>query len=534
MVKKMKIINLLKSEFLKNYNIKRFLIIFIVLFVSSLFLVKFTNNMIDDNGFVDGSSMQASIDSFQNSINRLNEKDNKDFNDEYNLFFSQNYVKYMTLLRDMGVKSNKDWKISAVYDELLPVIMQNYLIEKMKDNPNHLHIVNACSGYDTELNENEQELKYLCDNYKLEELDDLYNKNLLVIGDYNKLINDDKYYSYLEYQVKNGLIFEDEFVRVLIDKEVENNTGYLGLNYIQYKALEENSSIKIMSREEFEKNDYKSYNSYQEYVNYNSKLKDDAIKNRKILLYSSKNEIKHDIEYHYYDGVNDDDRYMNTKLKVNQVYHLSIVVIIIISIASGGIVSNEHSKGTIKNIITTPVRRWKILFSKFLYLILDAYLIWFLGLIIISILSGIEYGFSDLFDPKLIVSSNSVIEVNYYLYIIKNMLVASIPVICFLSILFFLSTVTLNTSLTVGITTILGIVSPFMWIMSVIGNFKQIVYTPLWYFDLGFMLNNSEYYVESLRKISYGLSTGIIISVIVTLILYIISNIVYINRDIKN
>lgn len=533
----MKIINLVKSEFIKNYSIKRFLIIFIVLFLSSLFLVKFTNNIIDDNGFVDGSSMQASIDSFQNSINRLNEKDNKDFNDEYNLFFSENYVKYMTLLRDMGVKSNKDWKISAVYDELIPVIMQNYLIEKIKEIPNHQHIVNACSGYDEELNKNEQELKYLCDNYELGELDNLYNKNLLVIDQYENLIEEDKYYLYLEYQINNDLIVKDEFVSLLIDKKVENNTGYLRLNYIQYKALEENSNINIMSLEEFEKSDYKSYKyyqSYQDYVTYNSKIKDDAIKNRKILLYSSENDIKHDIEYHYYDGVNDDDRYMNTKLKVNQVFHLSVVVIIIVSITSGGIVSNEHSKGTIKNIITTPVRRWKILLSKFIYLILDTYIVWFLGLLIISLLAGFNFGFSDLFDPKLIVSGNSVMEVNYYLYITKDIFIASIPVICFLSILFFLSTVTLNTSLTVGITTALGIAAPFMWLMSIAGNFKHIVYTPLWYFDLGFMLNNSVHYVESLRKISYSLSTGIIISVIVTIVLYFISNIIYIKHDIKN
>ena len=530
----MKIINLVKSEFIKNYNTKRFLIIFIILLISSLFLIKFTNNGINNSYFEDDSNLQDSIDSFQNYLDLKQDKENKTFYDEYNIFFNINYIKYMTLLRDKGVKSNKDWKISAVYDELLPIIMENYLIEKRKNNPNNQHIINICSGYDIELSNNEQVLKYLCDNYELNELNDKYNKNLILIDEYEKLIKEDKYYLYLEYQVNNNLLVKDELVSLLIDKKVEDNTNYLGFNYIQYKALEKNSKLKIMDLEEFKKQDYKSYNSYQEYVSYNTKLKNDAIKNRKILLYSSKNEIKHDINYHYYDGVTDDIRYMNTKLKVNQVFHLSVIVIIIVSITSGGIVSNEHSKGTIKNIITTPVRRWKILASKFIYLILDTYLVWLLGFIIISILSGIEYGFNDLFDSKLIVSGNSVLEVNYFLYIIKNIFIASIPVICFLSILFFLSTVFLNTSLTVGITSVLGIVSPFMWLMSMVGNFKQIVYTPLWYFDLGFIFNNSEYYIGSLRKISYSLSTGITISIIVTLILYIITNIIYTKRDIKN
>ena len=162
------------------------------------------------------------------------------------------------------------------------------------------------------------------------------------------------------------------------------------------------------------------------------------------------------------------------------------------------------------------------------------YLVWLIGLLIISLISGFKFGFNDLFDPKLIVSSGKVIEINYYLYIIKNIFIASIPIICFLSILFFLSTVFLHTSLTVGVTSVLGIISPFMWLMNMTGNFKQIVYTPLWYFDLGFIFNNSEHYIESLRKVSYSLQEGFNISILITLILYIISNIVYIKRDIKN
>ncbi|MBE6146920.1 MAG: hypothetical protein E7168_01140 [Firmicutes bacterium] len=530
----MKIINLVKSEFIKHYSIKRFIIIFIVLLVSSLFLVKFSNNLLGERSDIE--MLQSSIDSFERSLDRSNKKANKTFTDYYNIHYYINYIKYMSLLKDIEPEYKSDWKSMAIVHELLPVIMQNYLIEKMKDNPNDPYIINVCNNEDNsdDGHRTQEQLKYLCDNYELNELDELYNKNLLVINDYENLIKENKYYLYLEYQVKNNIIDENEFVKILIEKKVESSNSYLGLNYLQYKALEQNSNIEIMSQEEFEKGDYKSFNSYKEYVSYNTKLKNDAINNRKILLYSSENEIKHDIEYHYYDGVNDSDRYMNTKLKVNQVFHLSVVVIIIIAITGGGIISNEHSKGTIKNIITTPVRRWKILVSKFIYLILDAYIVWFLGLLIISVLSGIEFGFSDLFDPKLVVFNGSVIEVNYFLYIIKDIFIASIPVICFISILFFLSTVFLNTSLTVGITSVLGIVSPFIWLLSIVGNFRHIVYTPLWYFDLGFMFNNSEHYVESLRKISYDLSTGIIISVVVTLILYTISNVVYIKRDIKN
>ena len=531
----MKIINLLKSEFIKNYSLKRILIIILILIASSLFLINFTDNLVGKGLESANDNIQYSIDSFNNSLINANKEENKTFDDYYNIYYYENYIKYMTLLKNMNQTYYNDWKSSAVYDELLPVIMQNYLIEKIKENPNDKHIINACNAtIEEELNANEKEIKKLCNNYGLENLDDLYNKNIVFISDYEKLIKDNKYYLYLEYKVKNNMILEDEFTKLIIDKKIENNISDLGVNHIQYKALEKNANIKIMSQEEFEKGNYNHYNSYKEYVAYNTKLKENAIRNREILLYSTENDIKHDISYNYFDNIDDSYRAMNTKLKVNQVLHLSIVVIIIVSITSGGIISNEHNKGTIKNIITTPVKRWKILFSKFLYMILDTYFIWLLGLLIISLLSGIEYGFSDLFTPKLIHTGSQVIEVNYYLHIIKEILIASVPVICFLSILFFISTVSLNTSLTVGITTILGIVAPFLWLLSATGNFNFIVYTPLWYLDCGFMFNNTDLYIESLMDINYNLSMGLIISAIVAIILYIITNIVYIKRDVKN
>lgn len=144
------------------------------------------------------------------------------------------------------------------------------------------------------------------------------------------------------------------------------------------------------------------------------------------------------------------------------------------------------------------------------------------------------YGFNDLLTPKLILVNKTVSEINYYLYLIKDILIASIPLICLISILFCLSALTLNTSLTVGVSAVISALGACLWLMSTTGNFKYIVYTPLWYLDCGFIFNNSYLYTESLYNINYTLSTGIIISIIVALVLYIITNIIYIKRDIKN
>ena len=114
------------------------------------------------------------------------------------------------------------------------------------------------------------------------------------------------------------------------------------------------------------------------------------------------------------------------------------------------------------------------------------------------------------------------------------MLITSIPLIAFISIIFCFSTVSLNTSLTVGVTSALASISACLWLMSAAGNIKSIVYTPFWYLDCGFIYNNSYLYTESLRKVSYSLTTGIIISIVVIIILYIVSSLIYNRRDIKN
>lgn len=532
MVKIVKIFHLIKSEFIKNYSIKRLLIITILLIVASLFLIRFTNRLMDENYDSEGQ-IQFSIDSFQRYINTINKKENKTFNEKYQLYFYKNYVKYMNFVKEKGVTSSVDWKVSFVFDELMPPMNQNYLIERIKENPNDPHIVEICTNEEEEPNKLNEDLRNLCLNYTLEDLDVLYAKNETRILDYQQLLEKDKYYQYLEYEVKNNLIERDRFIELLIDKRVEKNTGFLGLNYLQYQRLEENANIEILSLEEYQ-NKVMSGMDYEKYVKHQTKLKNDAIQNREILFYSAEREIKQDISYNDSDLVSEAIRYMNTKLKVNQVFHLSVVVMLIVGITNSGIISNEHSKGTIKNIITAPVRRWKILLSKFIYLILDTYIIWLLGLLIISICAGIKYGFTDLFTPKLLYTGSKVIEINYYLYLIKNIFIASIPVICFLSILFFLSTISLNTSLTVGVTVSLAVIAPFLWLLSMAGNFKYIVYTPIWYFDYGFIFSNSTRYIESLQHIYYHPVTGIWICLVVSFILYLISNMIYMKRDIKN
>lgn len=525
----MKIWNLLKSEFVKNYSIKRFVVITIILTIASILLININQ---EDNY---NMTIDESLVTWKNSLEEKNSKKPNDFEEKYSYEYAKNYVNLMTELRKKGSNSYYDYRVSLIQEDLLPLILENYAMKELRENPNDSYITIACNSNRKIEQEKEsfQIIHKLCNEYTDKERAKLYEENSSKINDYKKLLNTGKYYEYLEYQINTGKVKQDEFTDLLIEKKVSDGSSFLVKNYEQYKNLEENANLKIKTKKEYNKQSNNMEN-YKEYQRYYSKLKNDASSNREILLYSTKHNIKHDITYNYEDGMFQYQLYQNTKQRVNLVFHLSIVVALILCVTSGKIVSGEHNKGTIKNIITAPVQRWKILCSKFIYMMIDSYIIWILGLLIITILSGLEFGFSDLFTPKLIYINQSVIEVNYFLHILRDMLITSIPLIAFISIIFCFSTVSLNTSLTVGVTSALASISACLWLMSAAGNIKSIVYTPFWYLDCGFIYNNSYLYIESLRKINYSLSTGIIVSIIVIIILYIISNVIYNRRDIKN
>ena len=79
----------------------------------------------------------------------------------------------------------------------------------------------------------------------------------------------------------------------------------------------------------------------------------------------------------------------------------------------------------------------------------------------------------------------------------------------------------------------LSIGSFLIWFIGLYDWFKEIIYMPFWYFDCGFVINNSNFYNLSLGVGLYNIYTGIFVSLVVIIILYLVSNIVYVKRDIK-
>ncbi|MNI37309.1 ABC-2 family transporter protein [compost metagenome] len=72
---------------------------------------------------------------------------------------------------------------------------------------------------------------------------------------------------------------------------------------------------------------------------------------------------------------------------------IGLFIPLIIMVISADIVSSEHSTGTIKLLLTRPVRRWKILMSKLITLVLFTSLVILTAALLSYLISGVVFGY---------------------------------------------------------------------------------------------------------------------------------------------
>lgn len=151
---------------------------------------------------------------------------------------------------------------------------------------------------------------------------------------------------------------------------------------------------------------------------------------------------------------------------------------------ASGIVSKEFSTKTINLLLLRPVNRWKILLSKYLCILSLA-----LGLTLVSfglylVGSGISLGFSDLLQPYMYVTGGEVITVNFILWLIGKIAIASIPVVFLISLTFMLSTVTKSTAVSIILSVLTLFSSILIIILFEILRIAERTYYPFPYFSM--------------------------------------------------
>ena len=214
-----------------------------------------------------------------------------------------------------------------------------------------------------------------------------------------------------------------------------------------------------------------------------------------------------------------------TKYIFEQTKNIQVFLIILIVVIASSTLSNEFSKGTIKTMVISPHKRWHIILSKLICLIL---IIIALNLILLCSMTIFTMIFTktNVFLLREYVVINNVVEsVNYFFHFVTKYFINILPhlFICILSM--FISMV-FNGMLsnTFGIILCLS-GNLFSQILFGI-NMKFVQYTFLPYLDFSIFNDKTLLIINNMELgININLKSGILILTISTLVLYFFNNI---------
>ena len=255
------------------------------------------------------------------------------------------------------------------------------------------------------------------------------------------IIKNDDYAGYIE------LLKREEKVK-LDNKEIEQDEYDDNIYLLDLKA-----------KYEIYKNDGMEYSSkqsiYYDIENIKESLRTGLNSNTgKLLKPSEVNEMQDAIKIDIYklennvavvEAMTDERTIYDT---VSEQFSMLMIALLMIIIA-GSAISNEISKGTIKFLLFTPNKRWKVLASK----IISAIIILLILTVLLSLLSVLvgNIFFEKPGNEYIYIKDGEVRTLSYLSYTVLHFLASSIDVLVYMFFAFMLSTITRNTALAVGL-----------------------------------------------------------------------------------
>ena len=172
-------------------------------------------------------------------------------------------------------------------------------------------------------------------------------------------------------------------------------------------------------------------------------LKPSEYKNMEDALKIDEYKLKNDITA--VESLTDERSLYDTVSEQFSMLMISLLMIII----AGSAISTEISKGTIKFLLFTPNKRWKVLLAK----IISAIIILLVLTVILSLLSVLigNIFFEKPGNDYIYVKDGEVKTLSYTVYMVLYFLASSIDILVYMFFAFMLSVITRNTALAVGL-----------------------------------------------------------------------------------
>lgn len=543
----MKILRLINFELKKLLNIKKIIVILLIILGSSFGIIKFSEflynrNLPDEYARIDTDRLLAKAESTRKQLEE-EYKNNPSVDNLYRLKSYEMTIENNKYMWSLDLKVN-DWKdnvynkISNLKNSKIPLNM--YLdgvnMKELRTIEFSIESKEAAEKAIEEIDKQIEKLQNIIDNgyyydyIKLEvenEKESLKTlENDIKLIEKNAKLPNYNAISRLHQLTENKSMVEEKIkiYNYIIDNEIKDQTDwrYLICNelpntlYYKYTILDTEEEFKYSS------NFGSIYLTYEEYYNASKKLIDEDVNRNKEYWYYLDNNIK---------PLTFQNKMLMTpysaRQAMNNSYFMAIISLIITAILCGGIVASEHKNGTIRLLLTKPYKRYKILLSKLIVMIGTFLIVYLLGILSTYLLGGIMYGFDNYNIPLVFNNSGVITEVPYLLFTLKNTLYEVVISLLFLVILFGLSSITLLSTISVVIVLVLIFVSfglsyiiyfnqIFTYIPLVLLNFYEVLYNP----------NN--------HFININVGSSVLVAITYILVILFITFITYCKRDIKN
>lgn len=543
----MKIFRLINFELKKLLNIKKIIVILLIVLCSSFGIIKFSEflynrNLPEKYARADSDRVLARAESTRKQLEE-EYKNNPSVDNLYRLKSYEMTIENTKYMLSLDLKVN-DWK-DNVYNKISNLRSSKVPLNMYLDDVNMKELSAVEFSIESkgtaekaieEIDKQIEKLQNIIDNgyyydyVKLEvenekeSLKTLENDIKLIektakLPNYNAI-------SRLHQLIENKSMVEEKIkiYNYIIDNEIKDQTDwrYLICNelpntlYYKYTILDTEEEFK------YSPNFGSVYLTYEEYYNASKKLIDEDVNRNKEYWYYLDNNIK---------PLTFQNKMLMTpysaRQAMNNSYFMAIVSLIITAILCGGIVASEHKNGTIRLLLTKPYKRYKILLSKLIVMIGTFLIVYLLGILSTYLLGGIMYGFDNYNIPLVFNNSGVITEVSYLLFTLKNTLYEVVISLLFLVILFGLSSITLLSTISVVIVLVLIFVSfglsyiiyfnqIFTYIPLVLLNFYEVLYNP----------NN--------HFVNINVGSSVLVAITYILIILFITFITYCKRDIKN
>ncbi|MHB1485606.1 MAG: ABC transporter permease [Saccharofermentanales bacterium] len=145
------------------------------------------------------------------------------------------------------------------------------------------------------------------------------------------------------------------------------------------------------------------------------------------------------------------------------------MIVCMMLIIAGGAVSQEISTGSIKSLIISPVKRYKIFFAKLASLLTVGIVAALLLYVLTILVSGLFFGFGN--GSSFVFAIDGVVkQMNFYVYRFAYLSVNFIDVIAYMIFAYMLSIITRNTAVSVGLSIAIyfggGLVNSFISLLA--------------------------------------------------------------------